>query len=178
MGQDTVADNVCILDLMCKDKYSDANNHKHARDDFSDQSKMWILRRNNYGEMARDNVAKAAEARKERDEINEKVKLAKARRDELHLKAADLRESGTDNSEVREEGNKCHEEVTELSAKGQDAHQRMLTFYEEADVARKLSDAAQKKSIECRKAADAEHAAYIRIMKSIDDLKNNLPDDL
>jgi len=179
MDRESVSDNVCILDLMCKDKYGDANNHKKARDEFSAQSKMWIIRRNNYGAMARENVAKATEAKRERDFFNQKVREAKEKRDECHRKAAELKETGKEGfSELREEGNKYHEEVAENSVKGQAAHEKMITSYEEADVARKLSDAAQKKFTDCRIAADVEHNAYIEKLREIDNLKDNLPEEL
>lgn len=179
MDRESVSDNVRILDIMCKERYSDANNHKKSRDDFSAQSKMWTIRRNNYSTTARENVAKATEAKKERDLFNQKVRDSKEKRDECHRKAAELRETGREGyRELREEGNRYHEEVTENSAKGQAAHERMMKFYEEADVARKLSDAAQKKSMDCRIAADAEHRMYIEKLKEVDDLKNNLPEEL
>lgn len=92
MGANTVSSNVSVLDLICKDKYAEANNHKRARDELNKESKNWINTRNTNSERARDLSKKAAEAKAERDAYNEKVRELKVLRDQMHAKAAELRE--------------------------------------------------------------------------------------
>ena len=93
---------VSVLDLMCKDRYAEANNHKRARDQFSLDAKNWAAKRDLYRERSKQEYAEAIEIKKKRDELNAKVKEAKAKRDEWQAKAAQLKESkGPEYDEAR-----------------------------------------------------------------------------
>ena len=174
MCANTVSSNVSVLDLMCKDKYAEANNHKRARDNLNKESKNWINTRNTNTERAKELSKKGAEAKAERDANNAKVRELKELRDQMHAKAAELREKGGEEYEnARAEGNRYHDEMAAFASKGQLAHQVMVQCYEDADVARKLSEIAHRKSIECREAANAEHELYVNTLKEIEELKNN-----
>ena len=50
---------VSVLDLMCKDKYAVANNHKAARDRFSADAKNWTIKRDLYRERSKQEYAEA-----------------------------------------------------------------------------------------------------------------------
>ena len=174
MDANTVSSNVSVLDLICKDKYAEANNHKRARDEFNKESKNWINTRNTNSERAKELSKKAAEAKAERDACNEKVRELKALRDQMHAKAAELKENGGEGYEdAKAEGNRYHDEMTVYASKGQLAHQLMVQCYEDADVARKLSDIAHRKSIECREAANNEHEAFVNTLKELEELRND-----
>ncbi len=174
MGANTVSSNVSVLDLICKDKYAEANNHKRARDELNKESKNWINTRNTNSERARDLSKKAAEAKADRDNYNQKVRELKDLRDQMHAKAAELKESGGEGYEdAKAQGNMYHDEMASYAAKGQLAHQLMIQCYEDADVARKLSDIAHRKSIECREAANREHEAFVNTLKELEELKND-----
>ena len=174
MDANTVSSNVSVLDLICKDKYAEANNHKRARDDFNKEAKNWVNTRNINSERAKELSKKAAEAKSERDVCNEKVRELKALRDQMHAKANELKEKGGDEYDnAKSEGNRYHDEMASFASKGQLAHQLMMQCYEDADVARKLSDIAHKKFIECRESANREHEAFLNTLKELKDLKND-----
>ena len=65
---------VSVLDLMCKEKYNEANNHKRARDAFQQDAKNWAAKRDLYRERSKDEYAEAQRVKKQRDELNAKVK--------------------------------------------------------------------------------------------------------
>ncbi len=160
MDANTVSSNVSVLDLICKDKYAEANNHKRARDNFNKEAKNWVNTRNINSERAKELSKKAVEAKSERDVCNEKVR--------------ELKEKGGDEYDnAKSEGNRYHDEMASFASKGQLAHQLMMQCYEDADVARKLSDIAHKKSIECRESANREHEAFLNTLKELEDLKND-----
>ena len=174
MDANTVSSNVSVLDLICKDKYAEANNHKRARDDFNKEAKNWVNTRNINSERAKELSKKAVEAKSERDVCNEKVRELKALRDQMHAKANELKEKGGDEYDnAKSEGNRYHDEMASFASKGQLAHQLMMQCYEDADVARKLPDIAHKKSIECRESANREHEAFLNTLKELEDLKND-----
>lgn len=174
MGTNHSDPGVSILDLMCKDKHSDALEHKRARDDYSKESKHWREMCTKYNEMSKEASVKAAEAKKDRDIYNAKIQELKAKRNEVQAVAASLKEQGgPEYDAAKQQGNKLHEEMVEYTKKGQLAHSIMVQSYEDTNVCRKLATAAHKKSIECRKKADAEHEAYLQSLKFIEDMKKD-----
>ena len=168
---------VSILDLMCKDRYAEANNHKRARDAFSADAKNWASKRDLYRERSKQEYADAQKAKAERDQLNAKVKELKAKREEYHTKASQLKETkGPEYDEARAKGNEYHDLMVESNEKGQAAHQRYVSLIEQSNVDRKLADAAHNKSVECRKRSDEEHEMYLQTLESIRQLKDNIPD--
>ena len=168
---------VSVLDLMCKDRYAEANNHKRARDQFSLDAKNWAAKRDLYRERSKQEYAEAIEIKKKRDELNAKVKEAKAKRDEWQAKAAQLKESkGPEYDEARAKGNEYHEQMVSFNEKGQEAHQRYVALMDQSKTDRTLADAAHNKFIECRKASDTEHKLYVRSLEAVKNLRDNLPD--
>ena len=169
--------NVSVLDLMCKDKYAEANNHKRARDELTNESKMWIIRRNDYNERAKRSSEEANALRKERDTFNAKVKDLKEKRNACQAKAAELKDiKGPEYDRLREEANSYHNEMVECHEKGQQIHERMSKLFDDADGSRKAANAAHNRSIECRKKADEEHKLYVAALESVKNLKDDIPD--
>lgn len=72
--------------------------------------------------------------------------------------------------EARANAEIYHHEVSEYAEKAQAAHDKMISFYEQADSLRKEADAAQAKFVECKQAADEEHKKHIEQIKSVHEM--------
>ena len=168
---------VSVLDLMCKDKYAVANNHKAARDRFSADAKNWTIKRDLYRERSKQEYAEAQDFKKKRDGFNAEVKEFKAKRDEFQAKAAELKENrGPEYDEARAKGNEYHEQMVAANTNGQEAHRKYTELMDQSHTDRTLADAAHNKFIECRKAADEEHRLYLQAIQEVKDHRDNLPD--
>ena len=53
---------VSVLDLMCKDRYAEAEEHKRRRDEFAAEARNWALRRDQYRERSKDALREAISA--------------------------------------------------------------------------------------------------------------------
>lgn len=168
---------VSVLDLMCKDRYAEANNHKRERDRLSMEAKNWAAKRDLYRERSKQEYADTPRLREKRDRLSERVKELKARRDDCHAKAAEIKDrKSPEYSDLRAKGNEFHEQMVALNEERQKAHEAYIGMVEQSKTDRTLADAAHHKFIECRKAADEEHKLYVKSLESIKDLRNNLPD--
>lgn len=163
---------VSVLDIMCKDRHAEANEHKRKRDEFAAEARNWALRRDQYRERSKEALAEANALRPERDRINAEAKEVKQRRDAAHAEAKELKGKDKEAFEAaRERGNRIHEELMAIVDKGHAVNDRMTALYQESKVDRVLSEAAHKKFVEARRSADAEHRAYLETRKSIGSMR-------
>lgn len=168
---------VSVLDLMCKERYAEANNHKRLRDQYSQDAKNWAAKRDLYRERSKQEYAQAPALKERRDGLNAKVKEMKAERDGWNAKAAALKGTrGPEYDEARAKADECHKLMTEYNEKGQAAHSEYVSIMEQSRTDRALADAAHAKFVECRKAADEEHRLYVESIRSVEELRDNLPD--
>ncbi|MBO7409568.1 MAG: hypothetical protein J6T68_01370, partial [Candidatus Methanomethylophilaceae archaeon] len=79
---------VSVLDILRKDRFSEAEEHKRRRDELSKESRNWALRRDQYRERSKDAHREALEAREERDAINLRTKALKEQRDRIQAEGA------------------------------------------------------------------------------------------
>ena len=158
---------VSILDILRKDRFSEADEHRRRRDELSAEAKNWALRRDQYRERSKDAHREALEAREERDAINLKAKALKEQRDAIQAQGAEFKGKDKEAFErYREEARRVHEELTSVAEKSRAANDRMIALFDESKVDRVLADAAHKKFIECRKSADKEHGLYLETQRS------------
>lgn len=163
---------VSVLDIMCKDRNDEAEEHRRKRDQYADEARNWALRRDQYRERSKDAQREANELIPDRDAWNAKVREIKERRDKAHAEAAEYKGKDKEKFEAaRQVGNAIHEELLAAVEEGHRVNDRISALYEEHRVDRILSQAAHKKFVECRKAADAEHDAYLKTRKSVRGLR-------
>ena len=161
-----------VLDIMCKDRYAEAEEHRRKRDQFAEEARNWALRRDQYRERSKDAFREANALIPERDAYNAQAKEIKERRDKAHAEAAQYKGKDKEKFEAaRQVGNAIHEELLAVVEKGHAVNDRITALFEESKVDKVLSQAAQKKFVECRKGADSEHAAYLRTRKSVRGLR-------
>ena len=166
---------VSVLDILRRDRFAEADEHKRRRDGLSNEAKNWALRRDQYRERSKDAHREALEAREERDAINLRAKELKEKRDKIQAQAAEFKGKDKETFEkYRDEARKVHEELTAEAEKSRAANDRMVSLFDESKVDKVLAEAAHKKFIECRKAADEEHKLYLETQKSARSM-NGLP---
>ncbi len=163
---------VSILDIMCKDRNAEAEEHKRRRDQFAEEARNWAARRDQYRERSKEAFREANELIPERDAYNAKVKEIKERRDRAHAEAAQYKGRDKEKFEAaRQVGNAIHEELLAMVEKGHAVNDRITDLFEESKVDKVLSQAAHKKFVECRKGADSEHALYLKTKRSVGGLR-------
>ena len=164
---------VSVLDLMCKDRYAEAEEHKRRRDEFAAEARNWALRRDQYRERSKDALREAKELIPGRDAINAQVKEIKERRDRTHAEAAELKGKDKEAFQTkREEANRIHEEMLATVEKGHALNDKITGLFEESKVDTVLSQAAHRKFVECRKGADQEHRLYLETLGSVRGLRD------
>ncbi len=164
---------VSILDIMCKDRNAEAEEHRRKRDQFAEEARNWATRRDQYRERSKEAFREANGLIPERDSYNAKVKEIKERRDRAHAEAAQFKGKDKEKFEAaRQVGNSIHEELLAMVEKGHSVNDRITELFEESKVDRVLSQAAHKKFVECRKGADSEHALYLKTKKSVGGLRD------
>ncbi|MBP5394758.1 MAG: methyltransferase domain-containing protein [Candidatus Methanomethylophilaceae archaeon] len=158
---------VSVLDILRKDRFSEAEEHKRRRDELSKESRNWALRRDQYRERSKDAHREALEAREERDAINLRTKALKEQRDRIQAEGAEFKGKDKEAFErYREEARKVHEQLTAEAEKSRAANDKTVSLFEESKVDRILAEAAHKKFVECRRAADEEHRLFMETQKS------------
>jgi len=164
---------VSVLDIMCKDRYAEAEAHKRRRDELSQEARNWALRRDQYRDRSKDALREAKELIPYRDAINVKVKEIKERRDNAHAEAAKLKGKDKEAYQAaREVGNRIHEEMLAEAEKGHALNDKINGLFEESRVDRILAQAAHKKFVQCRKGADEEHRKYMDTTRSMRDMRS------
>ena len=164
---------VSVLDLMCKDRYAEAEEHKRRRDEFAAEARNWALRRDQYRERSKDALREAKGLIPGRDAINAQVKEIKERRDRTHAEAAELKGKDKEAFQTkREEANRIHEEMLAAVEKGHALNDKITGLFEESKVDTVLSQAAHRKFVECRKGADQEHRLYLETLGSVRGLRD------
>ena len=159
---------VSVLDLMCKDRYAESNEHKRKREEYAAEARNWAQRREQYRERSKEALKEAEALRPKRDAVNEEVRQIKERRDKAHAEAQELK--GKDKeayAKAREAANAIHEELLAAVERGHRINEEMSALYEESKVDRILSQAAHRKFVEARRNADREHNEFLESRKSI-----------
>ena len=120
---------VSVLDILRRDRFAEADEHKRRRDELSSEAKNWALRRDQYRERSKDAHREALEAREERDAINLKAKGLKEKRDQIQAQAAEFKGKDKETFEkYREEARAVHEELTAVAEKSRVANDRWYPF--------------------------------------------------
>lgn len=68
--------------------------------------------------------------------------------------------------------------MVENHAKSQEYQEVIERTRPEIDAAKELADREHQRSIELRAAADAEHQRFVKVLKELEELRNELPDTL
>ena len=158
---------VSVLDILRKDRFSEAEGHKRKRDEFAAEARNWALRRDQYRDRSKDAHREALEARDRRDAINLEAKALKEKRDAIQAQAAEFKGKDKETFErYREEAGKVHEQLTAVAERSRAANDKMVSLFEESKVDKVLAEAAHKKFVECRKAADEEHRLFLETQRS------------
>ncbi|MGI5965199.1 MAG: coiled-coil protein, partial [Candidatus Methanomethylophilaceae archaeon] len=101
--------------------------------------------------------------------ISETAKKLKEMEAEMEADAgqnSDYREALTQFREAKSNAEAAHSEMSKNAELAQAAHEKMISFYDQADRLRKEADGAQAKFIEFKKKSDEEHANFIKSIKS------------
>ena len=158
---------VSVLDILRKDRFSEAEGHKRKRDELAAEARNWALRRDQYRERSKDAHREALEARDKRDAINLEAKALKEKRDAIQAKAAEFKGKDKETFErYREEAGKVHEQLTAVAERSRAANDKMVSLFEESKVDKVLAEAAHKKFVECRRGADEEHRLFLETQRS------------
>ncbi|MDD2626230.1 MAG: phosphoserine phosphatase [Methanomethylophilus sp.] len=75
--------------------------------------------------------------------------------------------------DAKAKAEEAHHEVSVNAEQAQEAHDKMLSLYQQADALRKEADAAQAKFVECKQAADEEHRLHIEQIKSVHEISRS-----
>ncbi len=158
---------VSVLDILRKDRFSEADAHRRKRDEMAAEARNWAARRDQYRGRSKDAHREAIEAREKRDAINLEAKALKEKRDAIQAQAAEFKGKDKETfQKYREEAGKVHEELTAVAERSRAANDKMVSLFEESKVDRVLADAAHKKFVECRRAADEEHRLFLETQRS------------
>ena len=120
----------------------------------------------------------AAVYKARRDDANLTAKECRARRDEWNDRGARMRASGGlgDIGECKSQANSWHQKAVKASEDANTAHEKMHQLYDEADRLRAEAQKCHEQYLDCKRGADAEHTRYIQAVRSIERVRENLPD--
>lgn len=151
---------------------------KRARDEYRARADDLAARRDSLQRQARSAAAEAGIQRQHRDEHNLTAKECRAQRDEWRDREARMRASGGlgDVGEARSQAKTWQYRAQKASDSADAAHRRMKELYERADELRAEADKCHRECLDCRKAADIEHENYIKAVRSIQRVRDELPD--
>lgn len=160
---------------MVADLRKRAMKHRAARDDYQEKATILSDKRDRLQKKARTLSSQAQVHRQQRDDFNISAREAKLERDQWNAKVATMRERGGlgDISGAREQAENHHRNVMKMSAAGQAAHEKMRQLMEEADKLRQEAQVCHEQAQACRRAGNAEHEEYIRLIRRISELEND-----
>jgi uncharacterized coiled-coil DUF342 family protein len=81
----------------------------------------------------------------------------------------EIRTALTEAKEAKEAAEQQHRLVSDLARQAQTSHDTMIELYETADDLRKKADDCQRRFIENKQMADAEHKAHIEMIRKVHD---------
>jgi len=82
---------------------------------------------------------------------------------------AELKEALEKAKQLREEASEFHKQLTTNADLAQECHEKMLTFFKEADKVRAEADATHKEFVRAQESADEQHQRYIKMEKELRD---------
>ena len=101
--------------------------------------------------------------------ISETAKKLKEAESEMEADAglnSDYREVLSQFREAKSNAETAHGEMSKNAELAQTAHEKMISFYDQADKLRKEADGAQAKFVEFKKKSDEEHMNFVKSIKS------------
>ncbi len=166
------------LDEITAELNREAQNHKKERDAYHESARVLADKRDALQRKARSLSSEAAVYKERRDDAILTAKECRAKRDEWNDRVARMRASGGlgDIGEAKTQANQWHQKAEKASNSSDAAHEKMHQLYSEADRLREEAQRCHQQYLDCKKAADLEHAKYIEAVRKIERIRDNLPD--